>query len=228
MCSSTSAALLCTVQGQTLPETSRQSYYLSRAGRAHEFEVRRNRFCSLQANKPILVVQYSPGYAIDRIGDPFMLSVPPVNQYSNNYTLRADASFSNHMTVTVGVSHFNPRRIYINRRTIPSRSWTPIFCSNSVVCGYGTMFSIRSGTHFVYHSDSDAKINVMVYGFHYHTGYGYLGGMELNWISGNYTIASAECNQIHNDSLQVSVRMEMCSWCPCLVLQTQRGKWKSV
>ena len=184
MSSSTSATLICTVRGQTLPETTVQSYYLSGSGQAYEFEVRQNRFCSLQANRPILLVQYSPGYSIDRTGDPFMLNIPPVEQHSNNYTLRADTSFSNHMTITVGVSHFNPERIYMNQQIIPSGNWTPIYCSNSVVCGYGTMFSILAGTHYVYHSDIHAKINVLVYGFEYHTAYGYLGGMELNWISG--------------------------------------------
>ena len=193
MSSSTSVSLLCTIQSQTLPETTTQRYYLSTSGQAYEFEVRQNRFCSLQANKPILVVQYSPGYSIDRIGDPFMLIIPPVDQYSNNYTLRADASFTNHMTITVGVSHFNPERIFVDQATIPRSNWTRIYCSNSVVCGYGTMFNILAGTHYVYHSDPHAKINVLMYGFHYHTAYGYLGGMELNWISGTVTINTKTC-----------------------------------
>lgn len=237
MKSSTAVTLLCTIQGQTLPETTIQSYHLSVSGQAHEFEVRRDRFCSLQANKPILVVQYSPGYSIDRIGDPFMLNIPPVDQYSNNYTLKADTSFTNHMTITIGVSHFNPERIFIDQGTIPSGNWTPIYCSNSVVCGYGTMLSIPAGTHFVYHTDSHAKINVLMYGFHYHTAYGYLGGMELNWISGN------SCNFNNKNTLleyyyslvssitqlwQEFVNMEMYSWYLYQVQLMRQGKWKYV
>lgn len=183
--SSTSTTMICTVQGQTMPEATTQSYLLSGSGEAYEFEVRENRFCSLQANKPVLVVQYSPGYSIDRTGDPFMLNIPPVEQYSNNYTLIADSSFSNHMTITVAVSYFNPESIFVDAETIANSSWTPTYCSSSVVCGYGTMFSITPGTHYVYHSDPHAEINVLVYGFEYHTAYGYLGGMQLNWIAGN-------------------------------------------
>ena len=184
MSSLTSAALLCTIQGQTLPEITTQTYFLSESGQTFEFEVRQNRFCSVQANKPILLVQYSPGYSIDRIGDPFMIVVPPVEQYANNYTLRADSSFTNHMTITVGVSHFYPERIFVDQNTIASSRWTPIYCSNSVICGYGTMFSVLAGTHYVYHSDPLSEINVLVYGFDYHSAYGYPGGMKLDWITG--------------------------------------------
>lgn len=183
---STSATLMCTIQGQFLPEATTQNFYLSGPGHIHEFEIGQNRFCSLQASKPVLLLQYSPGYSIDRTGDPFMMNTVPVEQYSNNYTISADSSFSNHMTITVGVSHFNAERIFVDRETIASRDWTPIYCSSTVVCGYGTMFSVTAGTHYVYHSDSHAKINVLVYGFEYHTAYGYPGGMELNWISGKY------------------------------------------
>ena len=186
MSSSTAAKILCTVRGQILPEVTTQSYFLSESGQAYEFEIRQNKSCSLQANKPILVVQYSPGYSTDRTGDPFMLNIPPVEQYSNNYTLRADPSFSNHMTITVGLSYFNPERIFVDQDTIASSRWTPIYCSSSVVCGYSTMFGITSGTHYVYHSEPCAKIGVLLYGFEYHTAYGYPGGMELNWITGNY------------------------------------------
>ena len=113
-----------------------------------------------------------------------MLNIPPVEQYSNNYTLRAYRSFSNHLTITVRVSHFNPERIFIDQEMISSSRWTPIYCSGSVVCGYGTMFSITSGTHYVYHSDPRAELGVLVYGFEYHTAYGYPGGMKLDWIAG--------------------------------------------
>ena len=196
MSSSTSTKILCTVQGQSLPEVTTQSYLLSVSGEAYEFEIRQNRFCSLQANKPILVVQYSPGYSIDRTGDPFMLNIPPVEQYSNNYTLRADPSFSNHMTITVGVPYFNPERIFVDQDTITSSRWTPVYCSSSVVCGYGTMFSVTSGTHYVYHSEPHAKIGALLYGFEYHTAYGYPGGMELDWITGKYHDIPLELHMI--------------------------------
>ena len=185
MSSSTTTTVICTIHGQTLPENTTQSYFLSRSGQAYEFEVGENRFCSLQANKPVLLVQYSPGYSIDRVGDPFMLNVPPVEQYTNNFTLKTYSSFSNHMTITVGASYFNPERIFVDQGTIASSEWTPIYCSNLVVCGYGTMFSISAGTHYVYHSDPLSEINVLVYGFEYHTAYGYPGGMQLKWIAGN-------------------------------------------
>ena len=185
MHNSTSVLIQCSSQSVQISSVHQTSIvFLRYAGQSQEFPVDANRFCSVQADKPVLLVQFSTGYSLDRVGDPFMLNVPPVEQYSNNFTIRAYQYFQNHLTLTVHVSHFDPSHIYVSGYVLPRSSWSPIYCSTSTICGYGARISVRSGTHFVYHSDPLAKLNVFAYGFEYHTAYGNPVGMELNWIAG--------------------------------------------
>lgn len=181
---STSILIHCHLPSSSLPSVHSRTLTLHQAGQMQEFSVDANQFCSIQSDKPILLIQYSTGYSLDRIGDPFMLNVPPVEQYSNNFTIRVYQNFNNHLTVTVDVSHFNPSHIYISGYSFPRSSWSPIYCSTSTICGYGIRYRVQAGTHYVYHADSNAKLNVLAYGFEFHTAYGNAVGMELNWIAG--------------------------------------------
>ena len=54
----------------------------------------RRDFCCIETTKPAVIMMYSKGHSVDEItipdatgtqGDPFMLLVPPVAQYLNNY-----------------------------------------------------------------------------------------------------------------------------------------------
>ena len=47
-------------------------------------------------------------------GDPFMMMIPPVQQYSNNYTFVAQLVFQNAITVTVHSEFFNSEDIILN------------------------------------------------------------------------------------------------------------------
>ena len=49
-----------------------------------EFEIPINSFCSIESTSPVLVVQYAYGSQIDGVGDPFMMIIPPIEQYTNN------------------------------------------------------------------------------------------------------------------------------------------------
>lgn len=186
MKTSTMVELKC-VSGSN-PEFGYVTLLLNGTGRDREFELGLDRFCSVTANKPVLLIQYSQGYSIDGIGDPFMAMIPPVEQYSNNFTVVAPASFNNHLTITIPLEHFNNNNsILLNDTTVTTR-WMPIYCSKTFVCGYGTRLSVQEGTHRIRHTHPLAKILVMAYGFEYHDGYGLNTGMELNWIAGEIAV----------------------------------------
>lgn len=174
--------LKCVVENSETPELGFMEMTLNASGDTREFEMGRDRFCSVISNKPMLLVQYSKGYSLDEVGDPFMSVVPPVSQYSNNYTTKAPSSYNNHLTVTVPLKFFDRSRIFLNGTTI--REWSPIYCSNLTMCGYGTRFSVPPGTHRVHHADPDAELMVYEYGFEFHDGYGQIAGMKLNKIAG--------------------------------------------
>ena len=99
----TTVVCYCYMSGGSVSETFITT--LNGAGRSHEFHIGQNMFCSLQASNPILLVQFAIGAAREPsyYGDPFMMMIPPVEQYSNNYTFVTQLGFQNAITVTVAL-----------------------------------------------------------------------------------------------------------------------------
>ena len=171
---STTVRVNCTTFSQV------QVYNLSVAGNWQEFEIRPLSFCTIESSAPILVTQFALGYNSDRItGDPFMMMIPPVEQYSNNYVLYALSSFStNYITIYVATEYYQPNRIFVDDTSQVSSLWTSVYCSNSRPCGYITRVNLTAGEHRLYHQDLHARIGVSAYGFSYATSYGYPGGLK--------------------------------------------------
>ena len=168
----------------TSSEFGHVTLLLNRTGQVREFELGRDRYCSMTANKPILLVQYSQGYSIDRVGDPFMAVIPPVEQYKKGFVVaKAPQSFHNHISITVSPEYYgNGRSIFIDNTLV--NNWIPIYCGVSSICGYGARQSVEVGIHKIQHTLPQAKFFVMSYGFEYHDGYGSSAGMEISQIAG--------------------------------------------
>ena len=62
------------------------NFTLPSAGSWEEISTSDDSFCSIVSNNPVLVVQFALGGGkIEKYGDPFMIMVPEIDQYSNNY-----------------------------------------------------------------------------------------------------------------------------------------------
>ena len=155
------------------------------AGKSYEFQISQNMFCSVQASSPVLLVQFAVGEYHSSYGDPFMMMIPPVEQYSYNYTFVAQSGFQNAITVTVASEYFHSSDIILNNKSLSSANWTEIYCSTQTVCAYGTRMSIsEAGRNFIYHRDETARLGTFVYGFAPFASYGYPAGLQLIPISG--------------------------------------------
>lgn len=183
MKSLTSIRVKCAMENHTSPEPGHAVLLLNVSGESREFALGRDKYCSVVANKPVLLVQYSKGYSLDNVGDPSMLVIPPISQYSNNFVFTSPAHYNSHLTITVSVEHYNNSKILVNGTRIDV--WSPVYCSNSAICGYGARLSVPQGTHRVQHVDSEATLMVFAYGFEYHDGYGQIAGTRLTKIAGN-------------------------------------------
>ena len=77
-------------------------------------------FCSVQASNPIVLVQFAieAGHEPSLYRDPFMMMIPPVEQYRNNYTFAAQLGFENAITVTVASEFFNSEDIILNGNSL--------------------------------------------------------------------------------------------------------------
>ena len=145
-----------------------------------------NAFCAIESNNPILVVQYALSHEADDIniaGDPFMMTLPSIEQYSNNYPVIVPSQFTNSViTVYVPPEYYQPEKIFVNEMSQIDAIWTKIPCKNQTACGYTAYIRVGAGKHSVYHYNAYARIGVSVYGFASYIGYGYPA------IGGNSTI----------------------------------------
>ena len=158
-----------------------------------EFEITPSSFCSITSTGPILVAQYSLGTGRDmidnNIGDPFIMMLPPVEQFSNNYVFNVLPTFVvNYITVYVAPEYFQPDRIFVDSTSLASSLWSEIYCSGSIICGYITRVNLTTaGEHRLYHLDQDARVGVSAYGFNPSNSYGYPGGLKLTPVQCKYS-----------------------------------------
>ena len=149
-------------------------------------------FCCLESNNPVLVVQYSQGNSVDsmwkngsNIGDPFMIVVPPLTQFTNNYRITSVSGtggpFSLRYANIAVHSSFgtNVTLSWNGTTTSLENGWSPFYCSSGAVCGWGTQVAIGENTTLISHDEPGAAIGVSTYGFQVSNAYGYPLGMEL-------------------------------------------------
>ena len=159
--------------------TEPRVYPLTNAGDWTEIEIVSNSICHIQSSSPIFVSQFSSSFDADgEAGDPFMMMIPPVEQYSNNYVFDVLPDFStNYITMYVAPEYFQPQIIFLDSSVIDE--WVAVYCSSGSICGYVSRVFVSSGEHRLYHKDPAGRIGVSAYGFNMHNSYGYPGGLRL-------------------------------------------------
>ena len=205
----------CTTEGQTTPRLQMTRTLQSQLGQSiMEFDTigddtndetpsYRRDFCCIETTKPAIVMMYSKGHSLDEItldgvsgiqGDPFMLLIPPVSQYSNDYTAttakQVRTGFIGHISFAFPIQFFDNSTVARNALTIngttfmPDSGYYPIYCSNNQTCGYGAYSGLPVGNHQVNYNVPGAAINLFVYGFLDQISFGYPTGFEMQPIGG--------------------------------------------
>ena len=158
----------------------------STAGSGHLLSLSSDSYCYLNASSPVFMVQMSPGYLADNLGDPALAIVPPTSGYvksSSFLSLPSDIP-NNFITVTVLAEHFNTSQILFDRNPLAC-SWNVIrnTFSDDIV-GYGCTYNVSPGTHVVTHSGDDGVLSVIAYGWNDNPslGYAYLTNFNLRLL----------------------------------------------
>ncbi len=145
-------------------------------------------FCWIEGSNRILVLQFSVGQNVDGVpSDPFMAMVPPVDQYSNSYTLATVPSvvqqYTHHMNIFIPVAFYQPDQIFLNGQTLSQTGlqFTSIrrFGTTQV---YAARTTVPEGVQTLYHTNQLAQLGVLMYGFGGVNSYGYPGGLRLKQI----------------------------------------------
>jgi hypothetical protein len=163
-------------------------------GEFASFNVSSSSHCYVRSSRPVLLVQYSIVSSVDNVitGDPFMVIVPPVEQYRSSYVISAlnnsllfpgfPQVFFVNILLPEGV---DPSGMRMNGRPLNQTvSFIPVPCgSGGGSCGSSAQVSISSGHHTLTHENSSAVFDAIVYWLYYRVGSGYFAGMRQNPIA---------------------------------------------
>lgn len=162
------------------------------AGNFSDFRLSSDQYCSVDANKPVLVVQFTPGRSADSAenGDPFMVLVPAITQYLKNTTFSTvhglGLFFENYINVysPIGQNEFDPSTIIMDGTPLAADGWVTIPCSDGGICGHAIQVAINEGVHSIWNSNPRSPLGVTVYGLSYLETYAYVGGLKLSLTDG--------------------------------------------
>jgi hypothetical protein len=138
-----------------------------------------NKAMFITASKPILVGVFKKtvGASGDtRVGDPFFLVMPPIEQYMNNYRV-----------INVQIYEGNVWPVYLEQYIsiiIPKSHWqsfrldgSPLLPGNIVnINSVDYVYAIISVTDGVHYAEADTTFGIIIYGYGNANSYGYIGG----------------------------------------------------
>jgi hypothetical protein len=138
---------------------------------------------TVNADKPILVMQYANGKSFDNItGDPFMMMIPPFEQFLSNYIMATPASGFATNFVSIVAPSSAVSQLTIDGVPLDPALFTQIGTSTFMGCSV----LIAPGSH---HFQAPQPFGVFMYGFNSYDSYGYAGGMSLSPVA---TVQSLE------------------------------------
>ena len=166
------------------------------------FTLNRNQFRELvisdyaliQSNNPIGVFQFSRSYQTDNVldSDPFMMWVPPYEQYRDSYvvvplpfdpsiegTVDGQVAYVNYTNIAVPAEYFNASMITVNNNPINASEFSAIRRADNSIWGYGARLTLEIGAQVIQHQDSNAALSVTMYGFSNQQSWGCAGGTGL-------------------------------------------------
>lgn len=132
----------------------------------------------ITATQPILVAQYSNSTSFDNVtSDPFMMLIPPYEQFLGNYTVSTPATGFRINFINVVAPNAAVGSVKLDGNVIPATSFTPIGSSGFS----GAQLQVGLGTHNL--TGGGFPFGVFVYGFDDFDSYGYPGGQSLSAVA---------------------------------------------
>ena len=171
------------------------------AGEFREFNMSSSSYCYYESNEPLLVVQFSVASDLDNVlaGDPFMVVVPPVEQYRNSYNI---STFVSSDETNPGTNYINilfpasgsPQDILFDGQPLSSSvQFVEIPCVFSEeVCAYAAQMNITAVSHVLNTSDPSVVVNAIVYWLSFRVGHGYFAGMTQDPIACKSSVSICE------------------------------------
>ncbi len=158
------------IDGVLVATLGRAAYY--------EADLASDTFHKIDATRPVMVMQYSKGTTADDVSsDPFMMMIPPTEQFLRSYTLSTPATepvaFSNYINVAVDT-------LDVGSCTIDGAAFSAPFSVIGSSGFSGARQPVSAGTHVL---SCPRPFGAYAYGFALYDSYGYPGGLALDPIA---------------------------------------------
>ncbi|ACM21651.1 hypothetical protein Geob_3308 [Geotalea daltonii FRC-32] len=150
----------------------------------------------IEASAPVLVSQYSAGQDFDGVvSDPFMMLIPPTEQFLNQYTFSTPSGGFSRNYVNVVVPTSSVSSLLLDGTPVNAALFSPVGSSGFS----GGQVPISLGSHTI---TGSVPFGIYVYGFGSYDSYGYPGGMAYEFINpmGDTYAPNVRLNQI-NDTI---------------------------
>jgi uncharacterized protein (TIGR02145 family) len=138
------------------------------------YETNLTGFNSITTSKATILAQFAKSFTCSGniTGDPFMMLIPPREQFLTNYTVTTLTGFSSHW-VNIVAPDYALNAIYQDGVLIPVSAFTQVGTTGF----YGAQRSVLPGAHTF---NSTFPFGVFVYGWNPADSYGYPGGCSLS------------------------------------------------
>lgn len=131
----------------------------------------------IHTSAPSLVAQFSPGQSFDGVySDPFMMLIPPSEQFLDNYTFNTLSSGFYNGYVNIVIPSGDTSTIVIDGELVDTSLFQPIGLSGFS----GAQVKLDPGSHNI---QAPVPFGIYVYGFGSYDSYGYPGGMAFEFIN---------------------------------------------
>ena len=152
----------------------------------YAFNINSTDFCWIEGTEKILLIQFSVGQKADNnmYADPFMSIVPPVDQYSNSYTLATVPSivqtYTHYLNILIPEAFYQLHQIFLGGVALSGSTADIVSIKRyGVIQFYAVRMTVSEGVLTLSHANPLARLGVIVYGFQDGTSYGYPGGMGV-------------------------------------------------
>lgn len=169
----------------------------------------------INSSKPVLVMQFSNGDdydpEIDFNGDPFMMLIPPEEQFMTAYTFAtpSEGFVLNYVTITVPTEGIST--LMLDGSAVDADWFTAIGSTGFSAAG----IELTVGSHTI-NNTANVPFGIYSYGFNGYDSYGYAGGLSLEFIYegsapviARTTATVTACQQNHAEDEDIVIEVDV-------------------
>ncbi|XP_035665849.1 uncharacterized protein LOC118409092 [Branchiostoma floridae] len=158
---------------------------LLNSGEMWELDVPSDTYQAITSSQPVMVLQYCKSQDADGMEtDPFMMYIPPIEQFAADYTFATvdavGSSYTNYVNIVIKTSE-TAGLTYDGNRLPSSLTWTVIPGTDLSAT---QLHIATNGTHKIKHDSAIVTFSLFYYGFSSYDSVGFPGGLRLAKLSG--------------------------------------------